>query len=146
VDPAEKANAEEMATSNMRNTQPDWKWNGPGIPDTKPPFSTLVTSDEGRVWVTIPQPGERIPEDELDEPRPGPDGSLRPIRRWREPLVFDVFEPDGRYIGRVRAPTGFGMNPSPIIRGDTVWAVHRDDLGVQRLARYHIQLNTSPSS
>jgi hypothetical protein len=85
-------------------------------------------------------PGERIPEDEVDIPERRPDGVQPPARRWREPVAFDVFEPDGRYVGRARAPAGFSMNPAPVIRGDTVWAIERDALGVQRLVRYRVQI------
>jgi hypothetical protein len=55
-----------------------------------------------------------------------------------EPVVFDVFEADGRYIGQVRAPRGFSMNPQPIARGDHVWAVFRDELDVNYVARFRI--------
>ena len=32
------------------------------------------------------------------------DGRLPTVRDWWEPIVFDVFEPDGRYLGQVSAP------------------------------------------
>jgi hypothetical protein len=35
----------------------------------------------------------------------------------------------------VRAPDGFRGNPQPVIRGDTMWAVVTDGLGVQQLVR-----------
>jgi hypothetical protein len=123
IDAAEKANAEEVATDNMRGMVSDWKWNGPPIPDTKPPWAALVVAQDGRIWVQVSQPGERIPEDELEEPKRAEDGRMPAVRKWREPVAFDVFQPDGRYVGRATAPTGFSMYPRPWIRGDTVWAV-----------------------
>jgi hypothetical protein len=144
VDPAEKANAEELSTANMREVDSDWKWNGPGIPDTKPAFQSIRVAEDARIWVRVSMPGERIPEDEVEVPERRPDGIQPPARRWREPVAFDVFEPDGRFVGRVRAPTGFSMNPAPVIRGDTVWAIQRDELGVQRLVRFRIEFGQTP--
>jgi hypothetical protein len=138
VDGDEKSNAEVVATDNMQNMVPGWRWNGPSIPDTKPPFSDLLAAQDGRIWVRLSQPGERIPADELDTPQTGADGRPRPQKLWREPVAFDVFEPDGRYVGMVRAPRGFSMHPVPVIRGDTVWAIVRDELDVQHLKRLHV--------
>jgi hypothetical protein len=138
VNPDEKSNAEENTTANMRQMVSDWKWNGPSIPDTKPPIRSLIVARDGRIWVQLSTPGQRIPDDELPEPRRGPDDRPLPQIRWRESIAFDVFEPDGRYVGMVTAPTGFSMNPSPVIRGDVVWAIVRDEFDVQRLARLRV--------
>ena len=35
-----------------------------------------------------------------------------------------------------RAPDGFKAYPAPVFDGDRVWAVTRDELGVQRVVRY----------
>lgn len=69
---------------------------------------------------------------------PREDGS-RPTR-WREPIAFDVFGEDGTYFGRVHAPDGFSAYPTPVIDGDYVWAVTRDELGVQRVVRFRVQV------
>ena len=134
VQAAEKSNAEAVATENMRRMVSDWRWNGPPIPDTKPPFSNIIVAQDGRIWVVVSMPGEPIPEDERDDPV-GADGQRRAVREWRQPTAFDVFEPDGRYVGVVRAPDGFRGNPQPVIRGDTIWAVVTDGLGVQQIVR-----------
>lgn len=139
VQSAEKANAEAMATQNMRRMVSDWRWNGPPIPDAKPPFGRIMVAQDGRIWVGVSQPGELIPEDERDDPI-GPDGERRVVREWREPVAFDVFEPDGRYVGLVRAPAGFRGHPQPVIRGDTVWAIITDGLGVQQISRMVVSL------
>jgi hypothetical protein len=60
------------------------------------------------------------------------------VQRWIEPPAFDVFEADGRYLGMVRAPDGLLMRPPPVARGDTVWAVVRDEMGVQYIVRFTI--------
>jgi hypothetical protein len=64
-----------------------------------------------------------------------------PVNPYREPIVFDVFEPTGEYLGRVEAPEGFSIYPRPVIRGMTVWGVVRDELDVARLHRFQVTLN-----
>jgi hypothetical protein len=144
VDPDEKADAEERITTNMRNNFPGWRWNGPATPDTKPPFRSLAVAEDGRIWVQLSQPAEQIPEDEQEDTqavgtaRPGGAPPAPRPPRFREPTVYDVFEPDGTYLGRVRTPDGFAAYPEPVFRGDFVWAVQRDELEVPQIVRYRI--------
>jgi len=133
VNPDEKAEAERRATESMRFTDPNWRWDGPGIPDTKPAFRSIFVAADGRIWVQLHQPAFRIDvEEEKGEPRPG---RLSP-QRWVEPLVYDVFEPDGRYLGAVELPRNASVRYA---RGDHVWAITRDELDVQYVTRYRIQ-------
>ncbi|HSM09255.1 MAG TPA: hypothetical protein VLA33_09595 [Gemmatimonadota bacterium] len=50
--------------------------------------------------------------------------------------ALDQFDPEGRYLGRrvVSAPIQ-GVYPGPIIRGEHLYAVTRDELGVQYVLR-----------
>jgi 6-bladed beta-propeller len=144
VDADEKSNAEDVAIDNMQGMVPGWRWNGPSIPDSKPPFVDLLAAADGRIWVRLSEPGERIPADELNTPQKGPDGKPRAQKLWREPVAFDVYEPDGRYVGLVMSPRGFSMHPAPVIRGDTVWAIVRDELDVQRLTRLRVTFPEPP--
>ncbi len=134
VTAGEKAEEERAATRNMRYTVPNWRWNGPPIPDEKPPFTRILTGRDGRLWVVVSQPGVQVEDPAYDpkDPDAVPD-------RWREPVAFDVFEPDGTYLGRVRTPMGFSTYPWPKFDGDHVWAITRDELGVQKVVRYRIQ-------
>lgn len=133
----ERSDHEALARWGMRQTQLDWSWNGPAIPDQKPPFQGLLVGKDGRIWVLLHTPGEPIPEEEVG--RPGDDGpNPRPARRWRERPAFDVFEPDGTYLGRVEAPADLSLVPRPVIDGDRVWAVVRDALDVQYVVRYRL--------
>ena len=79
--------------------------------------------------------------------REGTDGSgwscRRHLRSATDPSLgerirYDVFEPDGTYLGAVNAPAGFRASINPVFDGDHVWAVTRDDLDVQRVVRYRI--------
>jgi hypothetical protein len=132
----EKAERERIMTANMRHTQANWRWNGPPIPDAKPPYTGFYVGARGRIWVRLHQEAyqieQREPEHELAP------GEI-PERTWLEPVAFDVFEPEGRYLGMVRAPRGFSAYPTPVIRGDTVWAVVRDDFDVPYITRFHIE-------
>ena len=38
----ERAEEEAQEIRNMRGTDPNWRWNGPPIPDVKPPFQHLL--------------------------------------------------------------------------------------------------------
>ncbi len=136
VNPSEREEQERIMTANMRQTQPNWKWNGPPIPDTKPPFKGLLAGERGRIWVVLYQDAHQIElEDETaGEDRPG----HVPEATWVESTAFDVFEPDGRYLGMVRAPDGFARYPYPVIRGDTVWAVVRGEFDVPYIVRFHV--------
>ena len=113
-----------------------WRWNGPGIPDTKPPYSSLFVDFDGRVWVVLSQEGVATMTE--DEAREEERVSGRVPLRYEEPPVFDVFGADGRYLGVVRPPTSMQVDPEPLARGDTLWAVVRDELDVPSIVRFRM--------
>lgn len=123
-------------TKNFRDNFPGWSWNGPPIPDAKPAYSDLLTSDEGRIWVRVHVPSERYME--ADEVRAEEERQEAPVNPYREPVVFDVFEPTGEYLGRVHTPPGFSTYPRPVIRDRTIWAIVTDELDVARLHRFRV--------
>lgn len=134
VDPREARAAELRIVGNMRSNVPDWRWNGPAVPEVKPPFQELLAASDGRIWVALHGPGRLVSEGRAD-----PAGGPEEPAVWAEQVRFDVFEADGRYLGMVDAPEGLSLFPQPVIRGDTVWAVLRDDLDVQRIGRFQVQ-------
>jgi hypothetical protein len=113
-----------------------WRWNGPPIPDAKPPFRELFVSQEGNVWVLLSQTGRAVLSE--DEAREEERRSGRRPYRYREHPAFDVFAPDGRYFGHVRVPEAFEVEPQPWVQGNRVWAVTRDDLDVARVVRFRM--------
>jgi hypothetical protein len=121
----ERAHREFTATRNMRQTDPSWRWSGSSIPSAKAPFTSVRADAEGRVWVRVAAVGEPIPSDERTEPKPG--GAPGPDP-WREPVVYDVYAPDGVLLGTVPMPRRFTWYGS---RGEQVWGVTRDELGVE---------------
>ena len=56
-------------------------------------------------------------------------------KRW------DIFEPDGRYVGRLVAPRAFGL---PCSEGDYVWGVERDGDNVPTIVKMRIEQAPRP--
>jgi len=83
------------------------------IPATKPPVGHFFIDDADHIWVQVTMP------DEEDNGR-----------------VFDVFDPDGRYLGAVRLP--FRLWSAPVFRGGALYAVTTDELEVPYVVRARI--------
>jgi hypothetical protein len=111
-----------------------WTWGGPVIPEVKPPFKGLFVDEDGRIWVRLHQPVEPAAEESAADES----AAERAETAWREPIVFDVFEPGGRYLGQVHAPSGFRTLPQPVIRGDMVWAVVAEPGELPNVVRFRI--------
>jgi hypothetical protein len=134
LDPEERAQEEESLTRNIRRNSPDWKWTGPPIPTVKPYFDQIYCGLDGRIWVSVSQPSERVAN--VTTTPPAPDQPPPPKWRWRSPVIYDVFEPDGRYLGHVRMPPRTTLRA---MQGDRVWAVVRDSLDVEYVTRFRIE-------
>jgi sugar lactone lactonase YvrE len=136
VKPEEAEERRRRITQGLQRQYGSWRWNGPDVPDTKPPFRELFLSWEGNLWVVLSQEG--VPTMSEAEARESELASRRAPLRFEEPPAFDVFAPDGRYLGHVKVPEGFDIEPEPIVRGDYVWAVMRDELDVASVVRFRI--------
>jgi len=136
VDSEEAQVLERQLTLMFRRFSPGWSWNGPPIPTTKPPFQEIFVGVGDRIWVQLHTASVAALTEE--EARAEEEAAGFPTNRFEEPLAFDVFEPDGRYLGRVEGPEGFQVSPEPVFNGASVWAVTEDDLGVQRVARFRL--------
>jgi len=127
---AEERLAEEARiTAFFQRLAPDWRWDGPAIPATKPPLRSLHTGRDGSIWVQIAQPGHALAAaDRLP--------TLR--SHVSEPVVFDRFDADGRLLGQVRAPDRLVLLPQPVLDRDRAWGVVRDENGVEFVVRFRI--------
>lgn len=83
------------------------------IPDTKPAYGAFTTDDAGNLWV--------IATGESDAPQ-----------------VWDVFDPEGRYLGAVTTDLRFGLYPRPVFRDGFLYAVTTDELEVPYVVRARI--------
>lgn len=81
------------------------------VPGHKPAYQRIEVSDDGHLWVR-PTLAERGEGD-----------------------AWDVFDPDGRYLGRVRTAYSLGRVH---FRGGRIYAVRADELGVQYVVRLRI--------
>jgi hypothetical protein len=128
----EAATEIERVTRNMRRTQDSWRWDGPRPPADKPFFRTVRVGEDGRIWVLTSQPAERVAPDA--DAQPDAEGR-RPLDRWVEPAVYDVFEGDGDFLGTVRFPPRF---QPVVLRGDQVWGFIQDEYDVGYVVRLRV--------
>ncbi len=82
------------------------------IPRVKPAFDLFFLDDRGYLWVDPVTPKQ-------DQGR-----------------VFDVFDPDGRYLGQARA--NVRLSGQPVFRGDCVYATTEDESGIPYVIRARI--------
>ena len=107
----------------------------PPVPSEKPYFRALSADIEGRVWVqryTTPYRYE-YSADELEE------RGDRPTIEWREAQTYDVFEPQGRFLGTVTLPRQTRLS---FARGMQIWAVAVGEFDEPYAVRFTIR---SPS-
>ncbi len=107
----------------------------PAVPRQKQLLRSLSVDEDGRIWVWLSAPSERY-----DPPAPVVPRGQRPppVLAWREPMVADVIEPSGTYLGRVQFPGDITSTHRMVARGDRLWVVVADGEGVETLRRYRI--------
>jgi hypothetical protein len=89
-------------------------WDESRIPQVKPAFSALVVADDGHLWLRLHRPyGDSL-------------------------AAFDVFDPEGRHLGPVRAPVTLGESAPVLVRGDAVYGVTYDVLDVPAVVRLRL--------
>jgi hypothetical protein len=84
------------------------------VPDQKPAYQGWVADEDGFLWVW-------------------------PHQAAGEEAALDLFDADGRYLGRIPTPDRIPMHPRPVIRGDRLYTVLRDDLDIQYVTRFRVQ-------
>ncbi len=109
------------------------RWEEPPLPSTKPFYRYLLPADDGRIWVRRYVSAAKVDPGEIDTSRYPPG---RPVITWREPTVYDVFEPDGRYLAQITMPPRTNLHA---MRGDRVWGVRYGDLDEAYVVRWRIE-------
>jgi hypothetical protein len=121
----------------IRIDAPGWQWQGPGIPEHKPPFQRFIPDRDGRIWVVRQGRGRRL-EGGVQEPEDWMDYFRKPC--WEDTYLLDVFEIAGRYLGEVEVPHGMLFNPPPWISGNEIIALVVDGDGIPRIEKYRLLL------
>lgn len=131
---AEAAAARDGATRNMRNVDPAWRWRGEEVPASKPPYSALVSGSDGSLWVR-----RHVEAHEEENPAWDPDRPDGPPRtRWVEPVVFDVFDAEGRYMGPVLFPDGALVSRRGRFTLESVLAVVTHEYGHEQVVLHDL--------
>jgi hypothetical protein len=132
ISDAERDWDQEQITFQMVRNQPGWVWRGPAIPSEKPPVSGLSIARDGRIWVRVATPSQVIPEEDRDPQIEG----RGPVRQFRDPVEYEVFESDGTFVGRVRLPLRASWMEAD---GNRVWFLDRDADGLVAVVRARIE-------
>jgi len=104
------------------------------IPTTKPFIRELVTDLEGRLWVsryTEPVFFEYPAADLAEREAEG-----RPALQWRDTLTWDVFGPDGRFLGVVTFPHNTTFSTA---QGDVVWGIRAGEFREDYVVRWRLE-------
>jgi hypothetical protein len=125
----ERAAQRSMVESLLRRVDPAWRWTGAQVPQFKPAYRSILVGEDGRIWVIPSVPSEKYTPPVLARPAPGAGVP------FREPTVYDVFEPDGTYIGRVAPPDRTTVSA---MSGDKVWGITTDADDVPTVTRFRI--------
>lgn len=132
IEPDERRQEQASITWSMRQTEPGWTWRGPDLPEQKAPIAGVFAARDGRLWVRVAAPSEPIPPAELPIPR----DSLQPVVAWRTPVVYEVYAPTGRFLGRVALPPRTTLMEA---EGSTVWALARNADDLPAVTRFRIE-------
>ena len=111
------------------------------VPSMKPPIWALRVDADGRYWVATHSPGYYVPETDAERERRRElieyRGSEPPPFEWWEPLVVDVIDPRGQFLGAIRLPNNrIRLGEA---RGMHVWAIESGEFGEEYVVRYRIE-------
>lgn len=141
VSPDEQRSFVAAWTLRMRNGGggADWQWQGEELPAHKPAYQRMLTTSDDRIWIWPAQPSRTVPAPSQWIFVGGP----KTLYVESTTGAFDVFSPDGQYLGAVAIPAElgfapFGVAPPPVIHGDTAWFAATDSSGVNAVVRARI--------
>ena len=125
---------------NMRGNYPDFDANM-DIPDHKPAYIGFAPDAYGGTWVWRTGPSRHLGGDCEDNPFTTDPATSRDNSCWVSDRFFDIFDPEGRYLGWVDSPEGLRrwnaqLNLYPM--GDIVYAIIETAEGVPTVKRYRL--------
>ena len=86
------------------------------IPNVKPAVNDLLIAEDGYLWVS-------------------PVVADTALQR----RVFDIFDPEGRFLGELRLPFDLMLYPAPVLRRNRIIGVTQDAGGVPYIVRARIE-------
>ncbi len=101
------------------------------MPTTKPLLRTLRIARDGRIWAQVHAPAVVAPG------APGAESPLEARNDWKEPEVWDVFDPDGDFLGRIELPLGAS---ALAMRDEFIWGTVPDENDVPSVVRSEAEL------
>ena len=128
----ERADDKDFITWGLRQNVPDWQWSGADVPATKPTLYTVFAARDGRLWIRVATPSERIPDAELPERRP----NGAPPQRFRSSNEYEVYASDGTFLARVLLPAKTQLMQAD---GNTLWALGANEDDLPAVRRYRIE-------
>jgi len=134
VHPEERAEHEARRQHLMRTQGQSMTAEPPPVPRVKPFFRGVYAGEDGTIWVHVHQDAVRR-DPPADASESAPDAP--PPINWSEPIVFDVFEPDGTYLGEVRVPPRTTLQT---FSRDQVWAIRRGEFDELYLVRMRVRV------
>lgn len=136
VNDEERAEHEERLTWMLKAIDPEWRWQGPHVPRTKRAYHSLLAGLDGRIWVQVAQPSVRV-DSEPSSRKERRSATEPPALDWVEPVVYDVFLPNGRYLGAVRVPDRVTIHAAS---QEHVWGVKLGEFDEQYVVRYRVRV------
>ena len=105
----------------------------PTTPEHKPPIRGVFLPPNGEIWI------------QRSTLSVGPDpGHLKSVAglqtspEWLEPLLFEVFEPNGTYLGAVEGPVGVDVRA---VSENAIWGYVNGTYGEQYVVRLKIDMS-----
>jgi hypothetical protein len=138
VAPEEAARMREDYTQMIRSEYgvPDWQWNGPDIPTTKPAFDRILPGRDGTVWLLRATVSKEVENPNWNPEQP----EFGAPTQWVSSTVADVFDEEGRYLGPVKFPDGMVWQTTlPVLTQDAVWALAPTPIGVPQVVRFRLE-------
>jgi hypothetical protein len=140
VRPGEREQHQERAAAFAERWDASYGY-GSEVPESKPPYWAIRVDEEGRIWVARHTEGVFFAESEFERAERAVYGN--PPLEWWEPLVVDVIEPNGRFLGTLRFP---GSKVTPMAaREDRLWTVELGEYDEPYVVRYRIESGGDPS-
>ena len=163
VESEEAAFRSRLASQQVEQMAPDFRLDPSEVPAHKPAFTGFRPDRSGRVWVERQGAGWQDPNctevgggtqmmmmmsssgDTNVSIGPGSGGSTSEFGEddcWSDISLYDVFEiATGEFLGTIEAPEP-GFRAPLFVEGDTVLASVQDEMGIARLKKYRLVIDS----